>query len=262
MKPYFVMGSWHSGTRLIVKILSCALPVVSHNAETYDLSTPEMKRFFIKFLSKNCIFTGDDINYFKKLLKQESKKYGGEFVCKLPIFSYCGKFLNHCYSKCKLINIVRNGLDVSVSDLGMALPGKKKDLFLNSGRAYAYFGEWKIKYFNVCIGDIDPYDLKRPPNKHLFAAQLWKRATMKSISNRSYNNYYEIKYEELVSNPIRVATDLMKNLELDFDKNKLKKICSKINNKYLHRWKKHYSKSETREIMKLINTEMRMLGYS
>lgn len=262
MKPFFVMGAWHSGTKLPVQILGSAMPIISMN-DSEDFSPPESKKFFLKLLSRKCEFDIDDIVYFRKMLKfyRDERKITGNFVCKMPVFSFLGKFLIECYPNAPLVNIIRNGLDTSVSDLGLRIPDKKPLSYKDRGRAFAYFGKWIDRPFGISLSSIEPLQRKRPPKKHLFAAQLWKRATMSSVSNRGRPSYYEIRYEELVKKPEKISTELLKFFNLDYDEIKLQLVLDTIKPDLLNRWKKAYKKSQVVEIMQIVEKPMKILGY-
>lgn len=253
------MGSWHSGTRLVCQILESSMPVLSQS-NSMDFNTEESVELMFKLVNNK--FSKKHRKKFISILEHHTKKMGIEnnFVCKMPIFSFLGEFLRFSFENSPIINIIRNGLDVAVSDLALRLP-TKDDNFKEKARAYIYFGGWIPKAFGVDLSTLDPMERKRPKNKHLFAAQLWKRTTMRSIFNRKLPLYYEIRYEDLILNPKQVAVNLLDHFNLEYNAEKLDSVLNSFDKTKVNRWKKSFRQFEVRDMMKIIKNEMKYLGY-
>lgn len=262
MNPFFVIGAWHSGTRLPAQILGTSMPVLSQSS-SLDCDSNEIKRIIRNILSRKLQYTNKDVKKFRKSLEKCAQKYNvsaSNFVCKLPMFSYVGGFLRDCYPSSPIINIIRNGLDVSVSDLGLPVP-TRADSPKQIAFHYAYFNEIRDKFCGINLKTIPGMLKKRPPEKHLFAAQLWKNATIHSIKNRQLSKYYELKFENIVESPYIVSKNFLTSLQLDYNVEKLKKWSQKIDSTKVNRWKKVYNKRQHNQLLKLIKKDLIYLKY-
>lgn len=255
INPVFVIGCWHSGTRCAVMLLEQKMYSLATNEQSKDFAGSLSKKFLKKLPGRIC--NDAEIVYFRKKILDEciSKNIpkGSNVVIKLPIFSFLGDFLYAAFPNARFVHIIRNGLDVVCSTLGVHLPSIDNSA-TNKARSYMFFGNKNNTIRKIFGVNLNKINTKHPPKSHLFNSLLWNRATEHALSNRN-KLYYEVKYEDLVTNRDK-QIELLKFCEVDTDVN-----FSVIEQKHVNRWKNLLSPDETKEVIDIIKDLMTKLKY-
>ena len=178
-------------------------------------------------------------------------------LVKLPALTFLLDFIYISYPKSIVINVIRHGLDIICSDLGVPLPSfrEKNRTKKTLSRMYIWFGKNKPtgRMFGIRIADICGSQLKRLPKKHLFASHLWNRSIEEIIPYINKYNFYNIKYEDLVcGGGCRL---LCEELQID-DISTLE-----INSSYINRYKKLLNETEITDASGIMMKYLRKFAY-
>lgn len=255
--PIFIGGAGRSGTTLLRVILdshseiACGpelkiTPLIA--SYWYDFQTkysPFLKEYLLNEEDINNLFSNMIISLLEKYRKSQNKnRIAEKSPNNITIFAH----LNNLFPSSPLIHVVRDGRDVIASLLTM---------------------DWKNP-----DGQPIPYT-----NDIIEAAKYWKdtvQTGLKFANQSSSNNYFLLKYEQLVESPKSTLQELFSFINEPWEESVLsfyekernlahESSASQVNKKLytssIGRWQRDLNENQKEIIKPIINDTLIELGY-
>jgi protein-tyrosine sulfotransferase len=153
------------------------------------------------------------------------------------------------YPAARAVHIVRDGRDVVCSLLERGWLAASREGSDDAGLAYGAHARFWV--------EPDRVEEFRTASEARRAAWAWRRYV--SAARAAPERILEIRYEELVSEPLKVAEQLADFLELPPDP--LANSLSKAFDRSVGRWKKDLTPSQVRDVEEEAGDLLRELGY-
>lgn len=245
MKIAFITGSSRSGTSILGELIA------SHQQVSYVFEEPVWKKMEdkntvdekkkIKLRNwMNCYAKGD------KIIVEKNPRH----IVKLPL-------LKQIFPEAKFIHIVRDGRDVACS-LKTGLCGKTW--------AHVKSPNWK--------------EIESKYDGIIRCAWAWRDVMETAIKDLKKINHFQVKYEDLISDPQNTANKVLSYLELSADL-KVLEFCDKIQNETkdsynakhqtrwqledhsvrIGRWQENMTAEEQIEVEKILRPILNHFGY-
>jgi hypothetical protein len=166
-----------------------------------------------------------------------------------PETSFVLSAVLRAYPKARAVHIVRDGRDVVCSLLERGWLAASREGSDDAGLAYGAHARFWV--------EPDRVEEFRTASEARRAAWAWRRYV--SAARAAPERILEIRYEELVSEPLKVAEQLADFLELPPDP--LANSLSKAFDRSVGRWKKDLTPSQVRDVEEEAGDLLRELGY-
>jgi len=247
-KHIFIFGAPRSGTTL-VKLICGAHPHLNGTGyETGIFMYKDIFSFAFEGFTHNEMDlirsnSTDIVDFFDKFSAENLKKNGGKrFIEKTPPHVLRIDFLLKYFPNSQFINVFRDGRDCYCS---------------------------ARHHQNVMQGkNLQKY------------AKYWRRCVQARLKQGEKLNIFDVKYEELVTEPEKVVKKMMAFLQEDYDEKQLisdyysqnkinksnrkefKKLSKPIDKASINRYQLELSEQEKKDFEKIAGKELNLLGYS
>lgn len=237
-KPIFVLGVPHSGTSWLGR-------VISQHPDIAYLPEANFVWMWGNAHKENDLLTAEDLtprikDHIYKKICRHVRSEGALRVCdKTPRNSLRIPFIYSLFPDAKIILIIRDGRSVIRSINTRSLKPSRKVLGLEVWRRIKRVPPWELgvylhrtqSIFKGLIGQSMDYWGARPPgwetwvkqySPHVVAAKQWTETTRISIvegRKLPQDNYIELRYEEVIQNPVEHMSKIVNFLELEHSTN-------------------------------------------
>lgn len=279
-----IVGAGRSGTTILKEFIGCHNEYAATEFELNHLwryGNSELKH---DFLSAEQHFSKDIANYIGNELERDLKQSGKPKLIEKTVANVARvEFVAKTLPEAKIIHLIRDGRAVTASAIqrwqakpsGSYLLKKSKTVPIKDIPRVAF------RYFSSAIrsllrkrnyrqswgprwGSIDE-DVKTLPLARVCARQ-WKICVESALEQGrilAANQYLEIRYEDLVSNPKATAQTIADFLEISADDSNFKDFYeNKLSDASLEKWKTRLTTEQIAEIESEAGTLLKELGYS
>ncbi len=277
-KPIILLGSARSGTTMLGRLFENhpdvaywvePRPIWMHGnayAASDELGAEDLSPRIARSIDK----------HFWRFMRDAGKT---RFAEKTPSNCLRVPFIHALYPDCRIINIIRDGRAVVRSTIQIQSAPPNKGLVLEKLKQTpltdwpAYFGlffrtVWRTKVLKKRSAYWGPRPRQwrdwmglRP---HVLAAKQWRALVERSIEHGRAlptENYLEIRYEELVHEPERIARRMLTFCDLSLDETFIENAKSHVKPDSLHRWKDELTGSTLEESVREMAPLLTDLGY-
>ncbi|MEQ9624757.1 sulfotransferase family protein [Coleofasciculus chthonoplastes] len=243
----FVFGAPRSGTTLMKLILGAHPNLSSFGYETGLFMYRDIYGFTYEGFTATDIAnlinqSPDIVRFYDKFTEQITQQTGGQrFIEKTPQHVLRLKFLLKHFPNAKFINMFRDGRDGYCS--------ARHHQNVPQGKSI-------VRY-----------------------ASYWKKCVNARLRQGENDKIWDVKYEELTTNPEQVVRQIMNFLGEEYDarqiepqyysqnritqdtRQEFRKLSKSIDQSSQERWKKELTESEVQQFHKIAGRELQILGY-
>ncbi|MGG6242669.1 sulfotransferase [Nodosilinea sp. AN01ver1] len=185
-------------------------------------------------------------------------------VYKEPFFSFTPEFVYRALPECKIIYLIRDGRDCanSLVETYGSLTDEKLSSHRTSESPLGYFCKNQYIPWWVESSEADEFI---QASEYVRSIWMWKEMVKRCddfFSKRDVtlgSRVLQIKYEELVTQPIVIGQKITNFLDVDFDKRFIKRL-RKASSSSIGKHKSR-DQSELHSAEKLAHSELKMYGY-
>ena len=277
-KPIVIIGAGRSGTSLVGNFVA-AHPDVAFLAEPrpiwmygnsyrpdHVLDATHLTPRIAKYIDRR----------FGEFLEQSGRS---RFAEKTPSNCLRIPFIQALYEDCRIVNVLRDGLDVVRSTVSIRQQPVNKGTLRQRLRATPLW-EWP-SYLPVFWNSYVRTNLlgrparhwgAQPPGwrdwqglpPHLAAARQWKaliEITLRDIRILPPENYLEIRYEEVVGDPAAACDQIAEFADLPSSEEMRRSACDRMKPGHANRRRGELTGEQEREVLEIIGPLQEKLGY-
>lgn len=256
-KPIFIVGSPRSGTTFLGNCIA-EIPEVSYHFE------PVATKAAARYVYNNLWSENKSQRFYRFIYSWLMRlHFDGDlrFAEKTPQISFIIPFLAKTFPDAKFIHIIRDGRDVAISLAEKPWhQSAKKGSTIRDPDGYLC-GPWAR--FWVEPERVEEFETTDDLHRCIW---IWRRHVEEAIRGAINlpSNYYELKYEDLVRNPLEESQKILDFLEIyNHDSRKIFQdtLTANIKPNSVNRWQKELSDNQLKHLNNEAIDLLKQLGY-
>jgi hypothetical protein len=257
-KPVFVFGAPRSGTTFLGRCLA-ELPEFSYHYE------PVLTKAAVRYVYTKQWNQAQAELLYKNVYQWLMRLHGDgdrRFIEKTPRNSFIVPFLYETFPDGRFIHIIRDGRDTAISLAKQPwYRNDSKGCGAKDGGGYPY---GPMARFWVEPDQVDKFETTNDIHRCAWLWRVYVQTALKGSANLPSDQYYELRYEDLVTNPSEQANSLLDFLEVDDSTSRTQFsqfVIKKASRDSIGTWKLELSEAQKQEIEQEAGELLKHLGY-
>ncbi len=258
-KPIFIFGSPRSGTTFLGLCIA-ELPEVSYHFE------PVLTKAAVRYVYTNQWDKKQTQAFYKRVYSWLLRiHFDGDlrFAEKTPRNSFILPFLYETFPDARFIHIIRDGRDASISLAER--PWYRNDMKGSGAKEPGGYPFGPKARFWVEADRIEEFETTNDVHRCMWLWRRYLEGALEGSSQLPTNQYYELRYEDLVTNPQEECECLLDFLEINNPQSR-SKFCEIVVKKAkvdsIGRWKVKLSEDQLKQLEPEAGSWLKKLGYS
>ncbi len=257
-EPIFILGSPRSGTTFLGSCIT-ELPEVSYHFE------PIATKAAAKYVYESSWSLGKSKWFYRTVYSWLMRIYGDSdlrFAEKTPRNCFLVNFLSQTFPNAKFVHIIRDGRDAALSH--SKKPWLQSASVVSGKREPGGYRFGPYARFWVERERVSEFELTSDIHRCIWAWRRYTESILKSASHLPKTRYYELRYENLVSNSTQEADQLLDFLNISSvsSRKSFHKAVSTVRPDSVGLWKKELSYEQLHCIEEESGQLLRNLKYT